>query len=212
MFLTEKLDDTITYQGITFHLDMSFDNILHLTEVLDAEDLDEFERVVIALENLITNEEELKELSFEEQHMLLMAILRDKLGFISDLEENTSEQDLSDDSAPRKKEYDYAVDGERIYASFLMDYGIDLLDMQGKLHWKKFLALLGGLSERTPFMQVVKIRTQEIPPPNKHNTKERNQIMELQRKYALEQPDLQDGLAQAATFLRRHAKVGDKNG
>ena len=92
MFLTEKLDDTITYQGITFHLDMSFDNILLLTEVLDAPELDRIEKVVIGLENLIDDQEALEQLSIIEQDMLLMAILKDKLGFISNHEETDGEQ------------------------------------------------------------------------------------------------------------------------
>ncbi len=39
---------------------------------------------------------------------------------------------------------DYEIDGDYIYAAFLQQYGIDLIDVD-ELHWHKFLALLNGL-------------------------------------------------------------------
>ncbi len=39
---------------------------------------------------------------------------------------------------------DYELDSDYIYAAFLQQYGIDLLDIP-ELHWHKFLALLNGL-------------------------------------------------------------------
>ncbi len=37
-------------------------------------------------------------------------------------------------------------------------YNIDLIEEQGKLHWKKFNALLSGLPDGTKFVEVMKIR------------------------------------------------------
>lgn len=42
------------------------------------------------------------------------------------------------------KPVDYAIDGDMIYAAFMQQYGIDLIDDEG-LHWHKFLALFEGL-------------------------------------------------------------------
>ena len=36
---------------------------------------------------------------------------------------------------------DFKQDSSYIYSSFLMDYGIDLIEQQGKLHWQKFISL-----------------------------------------------------------------------
>lgn len=41
---------------------------------------------------------------------------------------------------------DYAIDADYIYAAFLSQYGIDLLDVK-ELHWHKFLALFKGLKD-----------------------------------------------------------------
>jgi hypothetical protein len=40
---------------------------------------------------------------------------------------------------------DYEIDSDYIYAAFLEQYGIDLVDVE-QLHWHKFLALLRGLN------------------------------------------------------------------
>jgi len=42
------------------------------------------------------------------------------------------------------KVIDYGHDGALIYAAFMQQYGIDLIDAEG-LHWWKFLALMEGL-------------------------------------------------------------------
>jgi len=91
------------------------------------------------------------------------------------------------DNVTPKKTWDIEKDAELIYASFLFDYKMDLFEQHGKLHWRKFIALLNGLSEDSPFMQVIRIRTMEIPKPNKYNAKERETIRKLKRLYALDQ-------------------------
>ena len=40
-------------------------------------------------------------------------------------------------------------------------YGIDLIEQQGKLHWRKFKALLSGLPENTQFKRIVSVRQWE---------------------------------------------------
>ncbi|WP_121605514.1 Gp15 family bacteriophage protein [Virgibacillus sp. Bac332] len=218
MFLNERLSDELIFRGVTYYINMDFSNILRLFEMLDDKEIDEFGKVVIGLQLLIdyySIDDEKKEftkeivnsLDYFEQYDLLMAILKEKLDFDIPDQENL---DQSKGSRNKKKEFDFMVDGELIYASFLMDYDIDLIEQQGQLHWKKFLALFQGLSEQTPFMKVVHIRTMDVPKPDKHNQKERKRIQDMKRKYALEQPDLDSGLDKAAAFLHRHAKVGGK--
>src|SRR5699024_8401357 len=85
-----------------------------------------------------------------------------------------------------KKAFDLSQDAEYVYASFMHAYQIDLFEMQGKLHWKKFKALINGLDEKTSFSRIVDIRTQELP-KGKGMEKERARIRELKRKYALKE-------------------------
>jgi hypothetical protein len=90
----------------------------------------------------------------------------------------------TDDGGTSKQLYDLKQDAEYIYASFLQEYGIDLIDMQGKLRWEKFLALLSGLRDNTRFKEIVGIRAAELP-RGKGMEKERKRLRKLKRIYAL---------------------------
>lgn len=60
----------------------------------------------------------------------------------------------------KKKDFDFTFDGESIYSSFMVQYGIDLQTVD--MHWHKFKALFDGLGERTPFVQRIKLRNLDI--------------------------------------------------
>ncbi len=81
--------------------------------------------------------------------------------------------------------FDFEEDAEYIYAIFMLDYGIDLINVQGQLHWKKFIALFQGLSESTKIREVMKIRSMEVPRYDGHNQKQIQEIQELKSYYAL---------------------------
>ncbi|WP_017795189.1 Gp15 family bacteriophage protein [Oceanobacillus kimchii] len=213
MFLTESLKDTCIYKGIVLQLNVTFDNIILFIEMTKDEGLEDYEKVLIGLEMLITNYEELEYLPSDEKYQIFMMILKEELSFKRDNEfqtEQATEENLENEPPSKKEEYDFDVDGERIYASFLMDYGIDLLEQQGKMHWKKFISLFSGLSEKTPFMQVVQIRAMEVPAPTKNNQKERNKILRLKRKYALENSEKTADEAFEDMITAFGGKAGDK--
>ena len=70
-----------------------------------------------------------------------------------------------------------------IYSSFMQAYGIDLIDAQNSLHWKKFNALLNGLPSDTKFAEVLKIRSYK---PQKGDSKKYKEGMKrLKKEYAL---------------------------
>lgn len=56
--------------------------------------------------------------------------------------------------------FDFAFDGNRIYAAFMQQYGIDLT--RAEMHWWKFKALFDNLSEDTQFMRVVQYRSMNL--------------------------------------------------
>ena len=69
-------------------------------------------------------------------------------------------------------------------------YRIDLIEEIGRLHWKKFNALLVGLPEGTKFVEVLKIRSYE---PQKGDSPEYIEKMrELQREFRLPDEDVDD--------------------
>jgi Bacteriophage Gp15 protein len=183
MFLTEELEDKFRYGSYVLHVDMAYDNILRLFELFEDNSFLEHEKVLIGLEMLLFDYEKVQDYDFEQQFEILKFILKEFLDIDLDKQQEVNEEQV--DQAPEERGYDFKVDAERIYASFFMDYGMDLHEQQGKLHWNKFLALLNGLSKDTAFMQVVNIRTMEVPKATQGNEKHRMEIIQLKDKYSL---------------------------
>lgn len=75
---------------------------------------------------------------------------------------------------------DYELDSDLIYAAFLGQYGIDLVDIE-ELHWHKFLALLKGLNEDTRLREVMGYRCYE-----KSTNSNRDIYAELRRSWEIE--------------------------
>lgn len=99
--------------------------------------------------------------------------------FLREEEEETG----SSDPAPA----DYEQDADAIYASFLQQYGIDLLEVPF-LHWRKFTALMGCLSDETPFGRRVALR--EYDASKIKDASERAKIERAQRRVALREKAL----------------------
>ena len=187
MNLAYPLVDTVEINGKTYELDMSFNNILILFDLLQDKTIDDATKVKKGLFLLI--EDELEEYDIEERAKIFVEIFKNAVGEskkkqLVDLDGNPM-PDINEDD---KKAFDLAQDAEYIYASFMHTYGIDLFEQQGKLHWKKFKALLNGLSEDSIFSRVVGIRTAELP-SGKGMQKERERLRKLKQKFALEEDD-----------------------
>lgn len=66
---------------------------------------------------------------------------------------------------PSDKVVDYSLDSDYIYAAFMENYGIDLVESD--MHWYKFLALFKGLHD-TKLSEIIGYRLYE-PPSGKPN-------------------------------------------
>jgi Bacteriophage Gp15 protein len=173
--LTDTFDDCFEYEGKVFHVDMAFDNILRLFELFDDKSIPEWEKILWGLEILIIEYDEWREKPFEEQFELFKFILREFL-----------DVDLDQPPEQQKKIMDYQKDAELIYASFFAAYKIDLFELHGKLHWKKFQALLTHLPDDSKFKEVIGYRTMKIPSADKVTKEYRDHVIKMKRLYALE--------------------------
>lgn len=96
--------------------------------------------------------------------------------------------------------FSFSADWEYIYASFLSEYGIDLLT--GDLHWQRFMALLRCLPENSQFMKLIFYRT--VNPEEAQDSSRRKYLRKMKRLCALpdnrsdeeKQSDLADKLSQ----------------
>lgn len=186
--LSRKLTDKLVIDDKEFPLNLSFDNILRLFEMWRDEDVPEFVKPHFGIR--ILTGETLEDFTVEEMSEVFNEVFEEHIS-LSTVEDNHVEYDLAGNpmkttASNGKQEqapYDIRYDGDYIYASFLQAYGIDLFDVQGKLHWKKFNALLSGLPEGTKFMEVVKIRKWK---PQKGDSAEyKEEMRKLQKDYAL---------------------------
>lgn len=186
--LSRKLTDKLVIDDEEYTLDLSFDNVLRLFEMWRDEDVPEFVKPHFGIR--ILTGETLEDFTVEEMSEVFNEVFEEHIS-LSTVEDNHVEYDLAGNpmkttASNGKQEqapYDIRYDGDYIYASFLQAYGIDLFDVQGELHWKKFNALLSGLPEGTKFMEVIKIRKWK---PQKGDSAEyKEEMRRLQKDYAL---------------------------
>lgn len=191
----------------TAHINMAFDQVLRAFELFEDTYMDMVTKVCTLWDMFIVNYDEEEKVTLEQQEEVILHIFHEYF------------QPKQANAPPQKKVYDMDQDAEYIYASFLQDYNIDLFDMHGVLHWDKFLALLNSLSDKTKFKQVINIRTQKIPRPNKHNKEEIDRIRALKKEYALNEEksihsadDKMDAVADTLTNANKRKKKVNRRG
>lgn len=173
--LTEVQSNKIHTEHGHIVVNAAFDIVLEIQNLYRETDLTDFEKIECALKMLVKNDWNLRLFSPVEKVALMTEISR---------------KFIQVKKRPKMKQnpvpvLDFEEDGDYIYASFMQEYGIDLIDQQGKLAWKKFLWLFNGLSSETKIKQVMRIRGMEIPKYTGKNMKQIQEIQELKSYYAL---------------------------
>lgn len=174
-FLTDIPECKIYTPKSKIVINPAFDIVLEIQKLYREDNLTEFEKMEQALSMLVKNDWNLRLFTPKEKVELLEEICR---RFI-DIKKR-----------PQVKKHpvqilDFEEDGDYIYASFMQDYRIDLIEEQGKLPWKKFIYLFNGLSDDTKIKRVMQIRGMELPEYNGKNMKRIQEIQELKSYYAL---------------------------
>lgn len=186
--LSRKLEDNLIIGNDVYPLDLSFGKVLRVIELLQDKEIEEEIKPYVALQmltganfsnfNLIEANEILEEVF--QAHIVnekTQAIEYDLMGNPMPVKEKETEERV----------YSLKHDADYIFASFFQAYGIDLIEMRYKLHWKKFNALLNGLPSDTKFMEVLKIRSWK---PRKGDSAEYKEDMrKLQQEYELPYED-----------------------
>ena len=174
-YLTDIVDNRIYTKKCKIIVNPAFDAVLEVQKLYKEDILSDYEKANQALHMLVTNDWNLRLLNPMEKMDLLNEICR---RFITVKKRPQTRRT----AVPV---LDFEEDGDYIYASFMQEYQIDLIDEQGRLPWKKFLFLFNGLSADTKIKQIMRIRDMELPEFNRKNSKQRQEIMELKSYYAL---------------------------
>ncbi len=180
--LSWGINNSIEVEGVEYELDLEFSKVLRFFELWKDDDLSNIDKAYISINMLLVDDN--VKINMELLPSLLTAVAKRITG---DKPQNDStKRDLKGNVLEEeKKYYDLEEDVDYIYSSFIMDYGIDLIDERekGTLHWDKFNALIIGLSDNTKFKRVIEIRQMEIP--EKATAEEKEKIQKAKREVAL---------------------------
>ncbi len=198
-FITDIFSENVKYGKKTYHTCAAYDNVLAVQKAYKDKKLEGADKISIALKLLVCERFPVWLLKEKEKIELLELVVEKQIK-------------LPQRPPTRQKDriLDFELDGEYIFASFYQAYKIDLIEQQGKLHWKKFIALFQGLPDNTKIREVMKIRSMELPPYNGKNGKEIQQIQEMKSYYALpvQGGGGQGGLDRLFATLESQAKNG----
>lgn len=181
------------FHGKRLRLNLAYDIVLSVYDLLNEQELGDAEKLDIALYLLVKNHRVTKRMPFDRRNELLTTIFEDYLR-------------VKGKPSKGPKVVDFKQDAAYIWASFMLDYGIDL--NKQRLDWRQFIALFQGLSEKTKIREVMAIRARKIPPADKHNAEEIRELREAKAYYALDVSDteaaenLNEGIGRIADMLQ----------
>lgn len=181
--LTSGLEHSIAIGNRIVEADFTFDVVLKWYELLEDDSINDIEKTLIGFKMFIGETSGYT----EEQIVAAMQSISNYLSqsAYGNFNDEDIDSEFEVETEPPTKYYSYTKDAEAIYASFLFDYNIDLVDAQGVMHWDKFKALFNNLSEKSPFQRIVNIR-QTDPNEYKDDPKAMQKIIEAQEFYRLE--------------------------
>lgn len=183
MRLNHALPRLYEYEGKQVEIDLSFDNVLDIFDVLQMKHLlekDLVELVIILLfgEGVI----------LPKDYIVVWKDVFEK--YMKPTKSKPAKYDIAGNPMPDPEKNDEITldlqqDAEYIYASFIQAYNINLFERQQDLHWLEFRALLQGLPEDTIMKQIMSIRGYV---PDKNDSSEyKKQMKKLQTIYKLEE-------------------------
>ncbi|HEK9734261.1 bacteriophage Gp15 family protein [Streptococcus equi subsp. equi] len=175
----EVLADAFEFGGHIVTVDLAFDVVLRVMELLADEEVNDYAKIVWTLDMLLPYFDR-TELSFDEEFEIFEYILKT---FIYEQEDG---EDDSLGGMSQTKTMHFEKDAELIFASFFQSYHLDLFEQQGKLHWRKFMSLLMNLHKDTPFKEVVSYRVMKVPNKDEASEEYIKHVKKMKRIYSLE--------------------------
>ena len=168
--LIGELAEKVDIDGEEIEINTDFRNVLLYFRALKDEELEEAEKLEIAMRLFFKTmpkniEEAIKYINEE----YIVCLNRKKIKGCVRVKD------------PKEKAvFDFEQDGTLIYVSFMQEYGIDL--RKEKMHWHVFKALFDGLGEETALRRVIEFRRMK---PKDMPRERRIELMELQRELSI---------------------------
>ncbi|WP_243081183.1 bacteriophage Gp15 family protein [Streptococcus dysgalactiae] len=190
MKLNDPLVESFEFRGEIYSIDLSFNKVLDVFDVIDDDFLNEAEKCFLCLDILLDR----TDLPFTYAVDLWIYI---KTNFIDSERPEKPQFDIKGNPMPvvkekedNKKVIDFSLDAEFIYASFRQAYQINLLKEQNKLSWNEFKALLNALPDDTIMQRIIAIR--QWKDDGKGDKDYRDNMRKLKAKYSLDDGEEED--------------------
>ncbi|HGN3612585.1 TPA: bacteriophage Gp15 family protein [Streptococcus pyogenes] len=190
MKLNDPLVESFEFRGEIYPIDLSFNKVLDVFDVIDDDFLNEAEKCFLCLDILLDR----TDLPFTYAVDLWVYI---KTNFIDAERPEKPQLDIKGNPMPvvkekedNKKVIDLSLDAEFIYASFRQAYQINLLKEQNRLSWIEFKALLNALPDDTVMQRIIAIRQWEDG--GEGSKKYRDNMRKLKAKYSLDDGEEED--------------------
>lgn len=190
MKLNDPLVESFEFRGEIYPIDLSFNKVLDVFDVIDDDFLNEAEKCFLCLDILLDR----TDLPFTYAVDLWVYI---KTNFIDAERPEKPQLDIKGNPMPvvkekedNKKVIDLSIDAEFIYASFRQAYQINLLKEQNRLSWIEFKALLNALPDDTVMQRIIAIRQWEDD--GEGSKKYRDNMRKLKAKYSLDEREEED--------------------
>lgn len=190
--LSRKLTDELVLGDEVYSMNIAFNKVLKVMELINDDEFDDIYKPYLAIQ-ILTDVDFTEALTPEQATAIFKLIFEEHIRIIPakdsapvlDLAGNPIKSKIRSKSQSEDGErlFSLKYDAEYIYSSFMQAYGIDLIDAQNVLHWKKFNALLNGLPSDTKFVEVLKIRSYK--PQKGDSTKYKERMKRLKKEYAL---------------------------
>lgn len=182
MRLNDPLVTSFSYNGKEYAIDLAFDNVLDVFDVLRDKTLRDYEKAEICLELLLNKTFKGIE-ALELWNHIYETLIKIEQKKPIEYDRLGNPMPVNDDDDEDKNYIDFEQDAQYIFASFQQAYTMNLYEQQGKLHWREFYALLHGLPSNTIMQRIIQIRAWK---PSKGESEESKQNMrKLQKIYAL---------------------------
>ena len=146
--------EEIIINGDSYQIDADFRNILRIFDMLGDENICEIKQIEM-LGKWFFKDGVSENMAFDDISKAFIDFINRSAG----TQERTTESAAPSDETERQ--FCYNFDAEEIYASFLSEYKIDLIDADF-MHWYKFKILLGNLSPESAFKRKVELRFMDL--------------------------------------------------
>lgn len=161
-------------------IDLSFNQVINWYRIAEMSDITDASKIRSGWSIFFSDEIDFNDV---DDYVIAMKVLKDVTDYVSADPYNDIQDDAEDSNSKPTKWLSYVEDAEAIYASFMFDYNIDLLEEQNKMRWEKFRALFNNLSPKSPIMRIVDIRMAD---PADYEGKSLASLINSQNYYSLE--------------------------